>query len=1565
LINKIEILQGGRTMVTKFKKNGRATNQKKGVVIGILVLYLVTLFLPMMNITTAHTSLRIDEHSMTLFPEDSSLQENRVIYTQKENQEDEEPPLPLDGDPQVQNINTSEYFNTIQAAIYDSHTDASDVIEVNSSVFPENVIVNKSLTIRGINTGTGLPVVDGGSGFGFRVVVNNVTIENMNISDTEIGILSNHSGLTIQNNTFWFDNHSIEFNYTSSFVADTTYTMFDNSIIANHFLINTTDDFDGAIIINMALDHQDHSGAVTIGDLTITQNSFMLNDSHAYAMLYNNNYIKNLEGGSISIGTFNFSNNAIYKENSGNSGIYLSGLLSHLKNDSITVGDIIVSHNVVVNHTNTAFFIEQYKAENWSGTTSGLFGNIDISNNTITSQDPNSDGIYIHEIYGLNFTNNASLIVSACSITDNNVNLSGSYAIIYFMDYIANNLQNNASVYVGNNTVISNDLSADNGILVEYYQCGVSLYNHSNCNLGRFQLTDNIITSTTDYGVQLQQLSNLGCFLYDNASFSIECVQLDDNQIESTSHGIYIYQMLLGGNLSDDATCFIGPITLNENSIVSGGDGILFIDNTTAFDLGNSMNDDSIITLQNVELSNNTINSSGNGIFIGPCVFGGENGNLAVTSFMIADNIISQGSAGLKTKNLSISNWREPVIKNNIIFSCDVGIWFTSSYGNLIYNNHFNNTLNAKDDRENTWNITKTIGINIIGGPSLGGNYWSDYTGIDGDNDTIGDTWLPYTAGGNISSGGDLFPLTNLTGNLTLNAPTGFIATVVSINQINLSWSMGIHATHTRIMQKTGGYPPSISDGSFVYNGTGTACINSSLSAGTRYYFRAWSWNDTNNMWSSTYASASKTTWSVPLAPTSFDATTVSPTEMALTWVKGVNATHTRIQRATANYPINVSDGTNVYNGTSTLFSDSDLNDGVKYYYRAWSWNATSRLWSSTNTSVNATTWDIPHAPSDFSATTVGVDQITLTWIMGSYADNTRIQRKTEAYPANILDGVNIYNSSGSSYTDSSLNEGTLYYYRAWGWNATNHIWSTTNADVSNNTLRRPLAPTSFSASTIGNCSINLSWIKGVNATRTRVMQKTSGYPINISDGSLVYNGTDINCSNSSLSKGTIYYFRAWSWNVSTKLWSTMNASAFNVTAPFAPTGFTATAISSSQINLAWVKGGYANYTRIQRKTGSYPLNVSDGITVYNDTGSSYSDSSLSASTTYYYRAWSWNSSDEIWSANFASAQATTQGSNGGDLPPPPPPSENQAPTAEANGPYTGTVNQTIMLSAAGSSDDVGIVGYRWDWTNDGTWDTTWITTVTTTHMYAKAGSYTVRLQVQDFAGLNDTDTATVTITKTIVQYNQAPVADASGPYNGLTYQNIRFDGTHSYGINASIENYTWVFGDGSTGYGLSPTHAYNSAGTFTVILTVKDSKNLQAIDTTTATITLDANRNNISDIMDQTIGADITQSDLRSITINGTLYYLVDTNDDGIYDVFYSPTANMKTNLGKQDDTQLIDVNGDGQWEYVYDPALGTTTPYVKISSLLDSPLFIITIIAIVLVVIGLFTWLYKTGRL
>jgi parallel beta-helix repeat protein len=87
------------------------------------------------------------------------------------------------------------------------------------------------------------------------------------------------------------------------------------------------------------------------------------------------------------------------------------------------------------------------------------------------------------------------------------------------------------------------------------------------------------------------------------------------------------------------------------------------------------------------------------------------------------------------------------IAQNNVSLNRAVGCFICcKSANNVIYLNHFyQNNKSALDLFENRWYHNET------------GNYWSDYDGLDKNNDGIGDT--PYT---NISSDGrnqDLYPL--------------------------------------------------------------------------------------------------------------------------------------------------------------------------------------------------------------------------------------------------------------------------------------------------------------------------------------------------------------------------------------------------------------------------------------------------------------------------------------------------------------------------------------------------------------------------------------------------------------------------------------------------------------------------------------------------------------------------------------------------------------------------------------------------------------------------------------
>jgi outer membrane protein OmpA-like peptidoglycan-associated protein len=97
----------------------------------------------------------------------------------------------------------------------------------------------------------------------------------------------------------------------------------------------------------------------------------------------------------------------------------------------------------------------------------------------------------------------------------------------------------------------------------------------------------------------------------------------------------------------------------------------------------------------------------------------------------------------------------------------------------------------------------------------------------------------------------------------------------------------------------------------------------------------------------------------------------------------------------------------------------------------------------------------------------------------------------------------------------------------------------------------------------------------------------------------------------------------------------------------------------------------------------------------------------------------------------------------------PPPPPANQPPRARIKGPDEVEVNTLVAVTGEDSSDPDGDkLNYKWDF-GDGT--TASFTFPNATHRYTKAGSYAVRLTVDDGRGGSDTATKTVSVIRRVV----------------------------------------------------------------------------------------------------------------------------------------------------------------------------------------------------------------------
>jgi PKD repeat protein len=102
---------------------------------------------------------------------------------------------------------------------------------------------------------------------------------------------------------------------------------------------------------------------------------------------------------------------------------------------------------------------------------------------------------------------------------------------------------------------------------------------------------------------------------------------------------------------------------------------------------------------------------------------------------------------------------------------------------------------------------------------------------------------------------------------------------------------------------------------------------------------------------------------------------------------------------------------------------------------------------------------------------------------------------------------------------------------------------------------------------------------------------------------------------------------------------------------------------------------------------------------------------------------------------------------------------------------------------------------------------------------FADAGDHFVTFMASD--GLaSSSQTINISVTATNAH---PPVANPGGPYQGAVNNPVSFDGSASFDPDGTPLTYAWVFGDGGTGTGATPSHTYLSANTYFVHLTVTD----------------------------------------------------------------------------------------------------------------------------------------------
>ncbi len=464
-------------------------------------------------------------------------------------------------------------------------------------------------------------------------------------------------------------------------------------------------------------------------------------------------------------------------------------------------------------------------------------------------------------------------------------------------------------------------------------------------------------------------------------------------------------------------------------------------------------------------------------------------------------------------------------------------------------------------------------------------------------------------------------------------APSGLAATTISKSQINLSWTDNSNNEDNFVVASsmTIGGPYSVLA---TLPGDSTAFSDGGLSANTTYYYVVRAANDGGISADSAEASAT-TLPTVPSAPGDLTATVVGQNQINLSWTDNAsnedNLVLARGDSSGGPYA-----DIAILNANTTSFSDIGLSAATTYYYVVRAINSGGS--SANSAEATATTLPFPPAaPDALTATVVSQTQINLSW-----ADNSSNEDQFIVARSTTIGGpyanVAVTAPNVTSFADTGLVDSTPYYYVVRAINAGGP--SANSAEVGATTLPfPPVAPSGLVASTLNQVQINLTWSdNSANESGFTIARSTvSGGPY--TEIALIPANTTF-WNDSGLSPGTTYYYVVRASNAGGNSAYSAQASATTVPlAPNAPGPLSAVAYSANQINLSWVdNSSNENNFIVARSTavgGPYTT-----IATLGANATSYSNTSLTANTTYYYVVRAVNAGGT--SANSTEANTTT-----------------------------------------------------------------------------------------------------------------------------------------------------------------------------------------------------------------------------------------------------------------------------------------------------------------------------------
>ena len=438
------------------------------------------------------------------------------------------------------------------------------------------------------------------------------------------------------------------------------------------------------------------------------------------------------------------------------------------------------------------------------------------------------------------------------------------------------------------------------------------------------------------------------------------------------------------------------------------------------------------------------------------------------------------------------------------------------------------------------------------------------------------------------------------------------------------------------------------------------------------------------------------------------------------------------------------------------------LIDEARVYNRALT---QAEIQSDMNTAIVPATPDTtpPSAPTGLSATAVSGSRIDLSWTASSDNAGVAGYRVERCQGTGCTNFTQVGTPTTASFSDTGLAPSSTYRYQVRAVDASGNLSGySAIAEATTPTVDTtpPSAPTGLSATAVSGSRIDLSW------TASSDNAGVAGYRVERCQGTGCTNFTQVGTpttasfSDTGLAPSSTYRYQVRAVDSSGNL-SPYSAiaiattpAAADTTPPSAPTGLSATALSTTRIDLNWTAStdnvGVAGY-RVERCQGN---NCNNFAQVGTPTATNYSSTGLQANTNYRFRVRAVDAGGNL-SPYSAIVSSRTLAA------------DTTRPTAPTGLTGTAAGPTQINLGWTASTDNVGVAGYQVErcqgagCTNFAQIATPTATTYGDTGLAAST-TYRYRVRAVDAAGNLSTYSNVTTVTTPAVLDTSAPTAPSA-----------------------------------------------------------------------------------------------------------------------------------------------------------------------------------------------------------